>query len=855
MNIKLKNCSLYLQLIIPLLGVGIIGVCAAIYSANALEDSVSALAEFYVEGDEKLKVIEQIGTSLASYRALSLKHLASEISSEMTQINISLKDAENEIQKNINHIATVLIDEPSSSIDLVRFLKESTTDYVETINGVILLSADFEKELAFENLTLAENSHIPAINDSLRQLKRQEFDELSQSRETLVSAASRNLVVTIAVGIGGGSLFMFIAYIVTRNITRRLTVLLNWSKKISSGNLSARLVSGSLDEVGRLTSSMQEMANNIRIAHDELADAKNDAESTAKQLQIYANAFESSGEAIIITDRENRIINVNAAFTSDTGYSLEEAVGKDPRFLASGLTPEKTYQELWSGLNNKGFWQGELWDQRKNGHVYPKWISISALRDDEGAVLFYIASFTDITERKENEARIEHLAHHDILTGLHNRFDLENRLEQVIATSNREQQQLAVLFIDLDRFKNINDSLGHHMGDQLLVEVAKRLKKCARDSDIVARLGGDEFVIVLTAINDSSQAAFVADKIIKHITKPYNIDGHEMNSSPSIGISIYPDDGANVSELMRTADVAMYHAKDQGRNTYQYFTESMLVAANKRMQIERELRAALNSEQLLLYYQPQVNSVDMNVVSMEALIRWNRPEQGMIPPGTFIPIAEEAGFIHELGHWVIDEACRQLAAWKSAGIHGLRIAINLSVRQLQSESLFDEIKAILSKHQIQGNELEFEITETAAMSEPERAVQQLEALRKLGIRLSIDDFGTGYSSLAYLKRLPIQALKLDHSFVRDIEVDPNDAAICVATIALAHNLGLTIVGEGVETEAQRDFLLHHECDYLQGYYFAKPMPPEDMTKFISEKKIILKNESTEEQSVLENTLR
>jgi len=816
-----------------MLAIGIIGVFATVYSAFVLDDSVSALGNLYESGDEKIRAIEEIETSLAYYRSLSLRHIASENSWSMADINVGLIHTKVKIHNDLNLIATTYTDTHSVSLEITQALIAEITEYFKKNDKVIRNSADFEKELAFEYLTQAENQYLPDINTSLRQLKRHEFEDISSLRETMRSATSRNLVVTIAIGLVGGSLLVVIAYVVTRRITQRLSHLLIWSREVAIGNLSATLISDSQDEVGRLTNSMKDMASSIRLAHDDLAEAKINAETTADELQIYANAFENSGEAILITDKHNSILNVNAAFTKDTGYRLSEVVGKDPKILSSGQTPRSTYEELWHELEDKNFWQGELWDRKKDGHIYPKWTSISVIRDSKGKVLFYISSFTDITERKESEARIEHLAHHDILTGLHNRFELDNRLEQALATSHRDHQQLAVLFIDLDKFKNINDSLGHHIGDQLLVGVAKRLGSCVRDSDIVSRIGGDEFVIVLTAIKENSDAALFAEKILNEISKPYKINGSELNTSPSIGISIYPNDGNSVDELMSAADAAMYHAKDQGRNTYQYFTESMIIEANKRMKIERDLYIALDNGQLELYYQPQIQSVDLKVVSMEALVRWNHPVQGMILPDLFITIAEDTGIIHELGNWVIDEACRQLVAWKSDGIKNYRVAINLSAKQLQSKTLAAEIKAILFKYQLKGCEIELEITETAAMSEPEHAVKQLNMLRDLGIHLAIDDFGTGYSSLAYLKRLPIQTLKLDRSFVHDIEFDPNDAAICMATIALAHNLGLKVVAEGVETEMQRDFLMKYKCDYLQGYYFSKPVPAEKMSKFLS----------------------
>lgn len=829
---RFKSWSLYQQLIVPMLVVGVIGLLATIYSAFVLEDSVSALGKLYVDGDEKIRIIEEIETSLEYYRSLSLRHMASEEALPMAEITVELDYTEDTILSNLGLMSAFHADDHSHINEKVDVLLASIKEYIVKTGEIIQLSADFEKEEAFEYLAEVEGQSIPEINSALQYLKRHEFEDFTSLRETLMSAASRNVIVTIGIGVSGGSLALFIAFVVIRRITHRLSLLLGWSKEVSSGNLSASLISDSNDEVGRLTVSMKDMADNIRLAHKALADEKRSAEGVADELQIYANAFENSGEAILITDKHNRIINVNAAFTSQTGYSLDEVAGMNPKVLSSGKTPDSTYKDLWNTLEDKGFWQGELWDRRKGGQVYPKWSSISAIKDDCGNVLFYIASFSDISERKEAEARIEHLAHHDILTGLYNRFSMENRLEQAIATSRRGNQKLAVLFIDLDRFKNINDSLGHHIGDQLLIAVAGSLKECVRESDIAARIGGDEFVIVLTGLNDSSQAAFVAENMLQKITRPYEISGYELSTSPSIGISVYPNDGDTVDELLRTADVAMYHAKDHGRNTYHYFTESMFVAANKRIKIERELRVALHGEQLTLHYQPQVCVREGGVVSMEALIRWKHPDQGMISPNIFIPIAEDTGIIHELGKWVIDRACSQLNEWKSEGLAGYRVAINISTKQLQSEELVDDIKSAMLKYNIEGSELELEITETAAMSDPEKAIRQLDSLRELGIRLAIDDFGTGYSSLAYLKRLPIHTLKLDRSFVRDIEVDPNDAAISAATVALAHNLGLAVVAEGVETEAQRDFLVKHEFDYLQGYYFSKPLPADEVLQFL-----------------------
>ena len=578
------------------------------------------------------------------------------------------------------------------------------------------------------------------------------------------------------------------------------------------------------------------MRRNIQTANNKLAQSKLDAEQVADKLKIYASAFEKSGEPILISDGNNNIININNAFTEQTGYTRDEVMGKNPRIFASGKTPANTFKKMWQALNETGFWQGELWDQTKSGRIFPKLTAISAIKNEQNEDLFYIASFADISDRKAAEERIAHLAHHDILTGLQNRFSLEDRLEQALSMANRDQSQVAVFFIDLDRFKNINDSLGHHAGDKLLIEVGNRLKDCVRDSDIVARIGGDEFVIVLTGMKEISQAAIIAETLLTQVSRPYEIGEHTLNTSPSIGISVYPDDGSSVDELMRNADIAMYHAKEQGRNNYHFFTDSMLVDAHERLKFQAELRSALNNGQLQLYYQPQIDVARQCISSVEALVRWRHPDRGMISPTEFIPIAEETGLIHELGDWIFDEACKQLASWRRQGIKQLKMAINLSAKQLHSSELSNVLSNRLKKYDLHGRDLELEITETAAMTDPEVAVQQLDALRNLGVGLAIDDFGTGYSSLAYLKRLPIQTLKLDRAFVRDIEHDQNDLEISAATISLAHNLGLKVVAEGVESEGQLEFLVIHQFDYLQGYYFSKPLPADEATKFITENK-------------------
>lgn len=555
-----------------------------------------------------------------------------------------------------------------------------------------------------------------------------------------------------------------------------------------------------------------------------------------KQLRLAAKVFESSGEAIMIIDKNNCIVEVNQAFTALTGYSLSDIKGRNPSLLSAGRTDPSVYEKMWQHIEEHGFWQGELWDKDKSGRIYPKWISISVVRNAYNDIEFYIASFTDISERKAAEEHINHLAHRDALTGLFNRFSLQDAIDQALARAKREKIEIAILIIDLDNFKEINDAHGHVAGDKLLVEAAQRMCNSVRQTDIIARWGGDEFVVVLTHVENSSAAARVAEKLRHNLSIPYVHEDIEMISSPSIGVSMFPSDGDNIEILMKNADMALYHAKEMGRNNYQFFSDGIKEADLERIRLRNDLRSALNLNQFELHYQPQLDAKTSKVTGFEALVRWHHPTLGTIPPGLFIPIAEESGLILQLGDWVMNEACRQLKEWRDHSLSNVGMAVNLSASQLRSPALLASIVQILHTHNLQGSDLELEVTESVAMQDPVASIGQLNSLRIMGVKLSIDDFGTGYSSLSYLKQMPVNTLKLDQSFVRDIDTDKHNAVICEATINLAHHMGLLVIAEGVETEAQRNILTSLNCDILQGYLFSKPAPAADARKFIELKK-------------------
>lgn len=613
---------------------------------------------------------------------------------------------------------------------------------------------------------------------------------------------------------------LFFVVSISRRLVMGISDITNALRRVEeSGDFSGHITIQGNDEIAAMGRSFNSLIN--------------ERQSAENRLRLSARVFESTIDGIMITDAEQKIMTINPAFSTITGYSESEVVGRRPRVLSSNRHDHSFFQLMWKQIKEKGCWQGEIWNRRKCGEVYPQWENISAVKDNLGRVVNYICVFSDISKIKHSQQQMEYLAHHDSLTGLPNRALLDQHLTQGLERAWRQHDVMAVLFLDLDRFKNINDSLGHPSGDALLKLVAKRLKRLIRAEDLVARLGGDEFAIVLESPSDGQCVARVAQKCIEAFKHPFNIEGTDVFTSTSIGISLYPDDGEQVDLLLKHADTAMYYAKEQGRNNYCFYDRQMTAQAVERLALENQLRRALAQQQLVLQYQPQVSLKTGEITGVEALIRWRQPDGSYISPTLFISVAEESGLIEEIDRWVLHEACKQAVRWQSAGLPPISMAVNISGFSMEHGMLLEMVENALHHSQVDPRLLELEITEGFLMQHSEQAAMIIRELRAQGVSFSIDDFGTGYSSLGYLKNLPINRLKIDRSFVQDIPDDENDMAITQAVIALGHSMNMGVVAEGVEMESQARYLTGLACDYAQGFMYGRSVDAHEIEAMVT----------------------
>ncbi len=618
-------------------------------------------------------------------------------------------------------------------------------------------------------------------------------------------------------------MFFVVGRLVSR-FTSPILELANASLAMATGNLERDIVETRKDEIGMLARNFNNMRRAIKQQVDDLQKEIVERRTAQERVQILSQAIEQSPVSVIITDSDGKVEYVNTRFELNTGYSLQEAIGKTPQELGSGIHLGPRREEFHRLLAEGKIWESEFESRKKNGDIFWERAHIAPVFDEFGVISHFLSVREDITLRKEHEQHIYHQAHYDALTNLPNRFLALDRLGHQIKEAERASKLVAVVFLDLDGFKKINDTLGHEVGDKLLVKAAERLRSVVRGPDTVARLGGDEFVILLGGLSAVSNVSAIAEKILDCLKKVFVIDGRELILTASAGISIFPSDGATVSELLRNADSAMYHSKELGRNTYSFFTRAMNEEVARQLAIEEQLHGALERGELKVVYQSQIEVHNKKIIGAEALLRWDNQVLGVVSPVEFIPVAEQLGIIVQIGDFVIQEALDMVARWKQEFKQSFRIAVNLSPRQFHEPNLVENIERALLKSNVSSQELELEITEGVLMGEHNFIEKALFELHDLGICIAMDDFGTGYSSLSYLRKYPFDVLKIDRSFVKDITKDPADRELISATIAMAHGLGLKVVAEGVESKEQYEFLRELDCDYAQGYLFSKPMP-------------------------------
>jgi len=587
-----------------------------------------------------------------------------------------------------------------------------------------------------------------------------------------------------------------------------------------------------LGEIGLLGRHFNAHLDRLRQSNLKVLAEIRERIQTEQQLLIYRQAVEHALEGIVITDADANILAVNRAFTEITGYAADEVRGSNCRVLQSGRHGREFYEYLWQALLDKGRWTGEMWNRRKSGEVYPQVLSISAIDDQAGWRSHYVGVFHDVTEMKRQEEHIAHQAYHDALTGLPNRLLAFDRIKVSIAHVKRGGTKLAVLFLDLDNFKNVNDTLGHEWGDRLLLQVANRLAANLREEDTVARLGGDEFLVLVAAVASESVVIELVKRLLHSFALPFTVAGSDLFVTVSIGVAFYPDDGGDPGTLTKHADIAMYQAKARGKNNYCLFTSELSERISTRQQMEHDLRQAVLDREFIVFFQPKCNPSANTVVGAEALVRWRKKDGSIVNPNEFIPLAEETGLIVPLGEQILEYACQVLNALGARGRADLTIAVNLSPLQFIQGNLVERIAAMLLKYGIAGSRLELEITETAMMTNLANTVKTLNRLVQIGIGIAIDDFGTGYSSLSYLKRFPIRTLKIDRSFIRDLPDDPSDAQLVETIMLMAHNLGIDVVAEGVESEAQLEWLRRYRCEQIQGYVYSGPLPVDDFLAFV-----------------------
>lgn len=815
----------------PLIGVILVLVLSAIFvlSLNDQRRTLSDVAE------------------VEFAQAIALDKVFFKIAHVHSQLHSLLRDVETEADEErvyivgrglIEALHNVVIEvSPKGSLEkftdedrvLYDKVRETVSHYQHAvINAIDMASLNWK--LAQHHLTSADGYFVLADRDfhelSAR-LKQRAYEKLAGNLDNSKSALGWFVVIAVT----ASALMISVAWVFSRNLLTGINRVINSITMLAAGEY--KLAASVLSKNQELAS----IDNALLVLSGKLGDLERETRQrrhAESELALAAKVFESANEGIVIADSNNQILAVNRAFSNISGFDEEEVVNKGADFFFECFDG---YGDVWNQLEARGEWQGELFQRHKNGELRPVWLTSSRVHDEDSGDYHYVSVLLDIAALKDSQARIDYMAQHDALTGLPNRTLFIERLKHALNRARRDKTQLSVLFVDLDRFKMINDTHGHPLGDELLTEIARRITQVVRVDDTVARIGGDEFILLLEGVASAESAKKVARLVLEALSRPVILDGKDLVVTTSIGIATYPADGDDETTLIRNADTAMYQAKESGRDRFYAYTAELTADALRKFALETDLRQALARNQLSLHYQPQTSLHNNEITGFEALLRWQHPQRGWVSPAVFIPIAEDIGMIEQIGDWVLSAACRQASLWRDKGLGDFRISVNISARQLMNPNLVDRILALLKATNNPVDAIEIEVTESSVMEHASRCIAVLESLHKHGIPIAVDDFGTGYSSLSYLKRLPIQKVKIDRSFVNDLPNDPDDSALVSAIIAMAHSLGLFVVGEGVETVDQLEFLRAHGCDSVQGYYLDRPMSDVDIEARIKQQRL------------------
>jgi diguanylate cyclase (GGDEF)-like protein/PAS domain S-box-containing protein len=702
--------------------------------------------------------------------------------------------------------------------DLAQFMQPQEAG---GLHADSMLNAESDRAWHFSSPVFSQSAEESPFGDASKP-ELLGYVSVVMSKSSLGQTTSNIFITNLLTSFSFALLFLFLIGKLTRNLSRPLDHLSESMARAQRGEIGVRAKPGGPRDIARMAHAFNRMMSEL--------------EEREAALRIAATAFEAE-EGMMVADANANIIQINQAFTDLTGYTAGEVIGKNPAILRSDRQSGVFFERMWDSLQRDRSWQGEIWNRRKNGEIYPAWLSITAVVDKEGKVTNYVGAYVDFTERKKAENEIHHLAFYDPLSQLPNRRLLLDRLRQAIASGARNHTGGALMFLDLDNFKTLNDTKGHAIGDLLLIEVSRRLQACVREGDTVSRFGGDEFVLLLEGLSEdiahaAVQARAVGEKVLQSLSQPYQLEGSEFHSSSSMGVTLFINYKDTTDELLKQADTAMYEAKKSGRNTLRFFDPAMQQELESRAQTEVGLREALRLNEFELYYQSQGDQLG-HVIGAEVLLRWIHPKRGLIPPLQFIPLAEENGLILPIGRWVLETACRQISIWaQDVATQDLKLAVNVSARQFRQTDFVQQMHEILASTAIDPSRLKMELTESVLLDDVGDSIAKMHALKKLGISFSMDDFGTGYSSLAYLTRLPLDQLKIDQSFVQHIGSKSSDAAIIQTIIGMANNLGMEVIAEGVETQAQRDFLEWNGCKLYQGYLFSKPVPLADFSQLL-----------------------